>query len=96
MMNQQDDVSLRLERIEETLQLLVQQRVPKDWYSVAEVAHALQKAEYTVREHCRLGRIRAAKRRYNRGPHAEWMVSHEELTRVRNEGLLPINRTPRQ
>jgi hypothetical protein len=49
----------------------------------------LGKAEFTVREWCRLGRIRAGKKTCGRGSASEWIVSHAELTRVRNEGLLP-------
>lgn len=54
-----------------------------------EVAAALGRAEFTVREWCRLGRVRAEKKKSGRGPAGEWIVSHAELTRVRNEGLLP-------
>jgi hypothetical protein len=54
------------------------------------VAPLLGKAEYTVREWCRQGRVRAAKKSYARGAHAEWLIDHEELQRIRNEGLLPI------
>ena len=61
----------------------------KEWYSTAEVAAILGRAEFTVREWCRLGRVRAEKKKCGRGPASEWIVSHEELTRVRNEGLLP-------
>jgi hypothetical protein len=84
-----DDLTARLDRIEQTLVLLVQQRTVKEWYSTAEVAKLLGKAEFTVREWCRLGRVRAQKKKCGRGVASEWIVSHEELTRVRNEGLLP-------
>lgn len=84
-----NDLTARLVRIEQTLELLVQQRTVKNWYSTAEVAHLLGKAEFTVREWCRLGRVRAQKKKCGRGVASEWIVSHEELTRVRNEGLLP-------
>ncbi len=80
----------RLLRIEQMLQLLIQQRTVKEWYTTAEVANLLGKAEYTVREWCRLGRIHATKRQYARGAYPEWRISHEELTRIKNEGLLPI------
>jgi Helix-turn-helix domain len=79
----------RLDRIEATLQSLVTQGTLKDWYSVDEVAAILGKASYTVREWCRLGRIRAKKRTHARGPHPEWIIGHEELSRVQGEGLLP-------
>lgn len=84
-----NDLTARLNRIEQTLDLLVQQRAVKEWYSTAEVAKILGKAEFTVREWCRLGRVRAKKKKCGRGVASEWIVSHAELTRVRNEGLLP-------
>ena len=84
-----DDVLARLARIESILAALVAQKTIKEWYSTAEVAKILGRAEFTVREWCRLGRIRAEKKKCGRGPASEWMVSHAELTRVRNEGLLP-------
>jgi hypothetical protein len=84
-----DDVLARLARIESLLASLVEQKTVKEWYSTADLAKLLRRAEFTVREWCRLGRIRAEKRKCGRGPASEWMVSHEELTRVRNEGLLP-------
>lgn len=87
-----DDVRARLARIEAMLAALVAQKTIKEWYSTAEVAKILGRAEFTVREWCRLGRIRAEKKKCGRGPASEWMVSHAELTRVRNEGLLPDSR----
>ena len=68
---------------------LGEQRTVKEWYSTAEVATILGKAEFTVREWCRLGRVHAQKKRCGRGQSGEWIISHAELTRVRNEGLLP-------
>ncbi|MBX9624016.1 MAG: helix-turn-helix domain-containing protein [Gemmataceae bacterium] len=84
-----NDLAARLARIEQALDLLVRQRTVKEWYSTAEVARLLGKAEFTVREWCRLGRVKAEKKKCGRGVAGEWIVSHEELTRVRNEGLLP-------
>jgi hypothetical protein len=80
----------RLDRIEAALESLVRQRTIKDWYSTAEVAKLLERAEYTVREWCRQGRIRAKKKECGRGKGGEWLVSHEEFVRLRNEGLLPF------
>ena len=34
-------------------------------------------------------RIHAEKKKCGRGPASEWIISHSELSRVRNEGLLP-------
>lgn len=78
----------RLDRIEEMLRTLVQQRMVKEFYSTTEVAEMLGKAEFTIREHCRLSRIRASKVN-GRGEFGEWRISHDELTRLQNEGLLP-------
>jgi len=84
-----NELLTRLVRIEQNLDLLVQQRTVKEWYSTAEVAKLLGKAEFTVREWCRLGRVYAQKKKSGRGVASEWIISNEELTRIRNEGLLP-------
>lgn len=80
----------RLDRIETLLEQLISQRTVKDWYTVAEVAETLGRAEFTVREWCRLGRIYASKRECGRGRAKEWIIAHEELTRIQNEGLLSM------
>jgi hypothetical protein len=85
-----DNFQWRLDAIQATIGLLVQQRTVKDWYSTAELALSVGKAEFTVREWCRQGRIRAQKRASGRGRSREWMISHAELVRYRNEGLLPL------
>ena len=82
-------VDEKLEAIGRKLDLLIQQRTVKEWYSVDEVAERLGKVCFTVREWCRQGRIAARKRDYKRGKSAEWMIAHGELARVQNEGLLP-------
>jgi hypothetical protein len=79
----------RLGRIEALLGQLVEQRTVKDWYSTAEVGAILSKSDYTVREWCRQGRVRASKRPCGHGNSKEWIVSHDELTRLRNEALRP-------
>ncbi len=88
-MNIEAEVLRRLDRIEETIRLLAQQNVVQEFYSTGDVAQLLGKAEFTVREWCRLGRIKAAKRSCGRGNSKEWIVSHEELQRVQSLGLLP-------
>jgi Helix-turn-helix domain len=88
-----DQVVERLDRIEATLTLLVQQRTVKDWYSTEEVAHLVGRAEFTVREWCRLGRIRAEKKSSGRGLHPAWAISNQELQRFQKEGLLPVARS---
>jgi hypothetical protein len=62
----------------------------KQAYSVAEVAAILEKSNFTVREWCRLQRIKATKRACGRGTEMEWEISHKELDRIQNHGLLPI------
>jgi hypothetical protein len=79
----------RLDRIETALHTLLQQRVVQAYYSTADAAQQLGKAEFTVREWCRHGRIQAVKRACGRGSSLEWMIPHGELERVRAEGLLP-------
>lgn len=81
----------RMERIEDALAQLLQRNTMKDYYTTAEVAKILGKAEFTVREWCRLGRVYAEKRQTGRGRAKEWIISHQELTRIRNEGLLPLD-----
>lgn len=80
----------RLDQIEHILHILVGQRTIKDYYSTGELAAILDKAEWTVREWCRLGRINAEKRACGRGNALEWKICHEELERIQNEGLLPV------
>jgi hypothetical protein len=62
----------------------------KDWYSTEEFARLAGKAEFTVREWCRHGRVRAQKRLSGRGASSAWVVSHAELLRYQREGLLPF------
>lgn len=65
-----------------------QQRV-RDYYSTAEVAELLGKAEFTVREWCRRGRVRAEKKQSGRGKYQCWVIPDAELKRIQKEGLLP-------
>ncbi|QDT37690.1 hypothetical protein [Stratiformator vulcanicus] len=81
----------RLRSIEEKLIALIEQRVPQAYYSTADAAKLLGKAEFTFREWCRLGRVHAEKRQCGRGRAKEWILSNDELMRVRSEGLLPID-----
>ncbi len=80
----------RLERIESTLSLLAEKQSVKDWYTTDEVARMVRKAEFTVREWCRLGRMHAEKRISGRGAFPAWVISHQELLRYQREGLLPL------
>jgi Helix-turn-helix domain len=93
MSNQDISVLLeRLDRIEAAITLLGEERAVKDWYTTAEMATLLGKAEFTVREWCRLGRVRAEKQLSGRGAFPAWIVSRDELRRYQREGLLPLRR----
>lgn len=78
----------RLERIEIQLVALVDEKRVQEWYDTKTVADMLDRSSYSVREWCRLGRVRATKRACGRGSAKEWMISHDELQRIRSEGLL--------
>jgi Helix-turn-helix domain len=85
----------KLSTIEAALAELRSQQTIRDWYSTDEVAKLLGKAEFTVREWCRLGRVHAEKRGSGRGAFKAWVISHIELQRLQREGLLPfLPRTP--
>ncbi len=87
-----DRVLEHLRFLEERLTALGEARAAKEWYSTDEVAGLLGKRPFTVREWCRLGRIKAEKRTCGRGHSQEWMIAQQELARVRSEGLLPLPR----
>ncbi len=84
----------RLDRIEGALDALLARQAAKEFYSTDEVAKLLGKAEFTVREWCRLGRVRARKKGSGRGRYQSWVVAHEELLRIQREGLLPLKPGP--
>jgi hypothetical protein len=85
-------VEERLEKIESLLVVLVERQQVREWYTTEEFARAVGKAEFTIREYCRLGRLRAEKRQSGRGAHPQWVLSHAELERYRRNGLLTIQR----
>ena len=88
-----DEILLnQLRRIEDKLDSLVRQQEIKNFYSTNDIARIMTRAEFTVRQWCRLGRIKAEKRACGRGLTKEWMVSHQELLRLQSEGLLPERR----
>ncbi len=92
MLERLDRFEATLDRLEAMTALLVQQRTVKDWYTTEEVAKILGKAEFTVREWCRNGRVKAEKRMSGRGAFSTWVISHQELLRYQREGLLPTLR----
>jgi hypothetical protein len=83
----------RLKHIEELLIAQSENQRAKEFYSVEDVAKIMDRSEYCVREWCRGNRIHATKAGYGRGRSFEWRISHEELCRLRSEGLLPLPST---
>ena len=83
------NIEEKLDRIESLLAALVERQSIKDWYTTEEFARLVGKAEFTVREWARLGRIKAQKRMSGRGAFASWVISHDELLRYQREGLRP-------
>ncbi len=81
----------RLASIEAKLSLLLGRQPQKEWYTTTEAANLLGKRPFTCREWARHGRIRAEKRACGRGATSEWVISHDELERIRNHGLLPLS-----
>jgi transposase len=85
-------VEERLEKIEAMLAVLVERQTVREWYTTEQVAQLVGKAEFTVREWCRHGRLNAEKRMSGRGGYQAWVVSHSEVLRYQREGLLPLRR----
>lgn len=80
----------RLERIELRLGQLIDEQGSQEWYDTKKAGEILGRSAYSVREWCRLGRVHATKRSCGRGSSKEWMISHDELQRIKAEGLLPL------
>jgi Helix-turn-helix domain len=84
------NIEEKLARIEALLVVLVERQQVREFYSTEEFAQLVGKAEFTVREWCRLGRIHAEKRRNGRAAYLGWVISHLEFLRYQREGLLPV------
>ena len=84
------EMAAEIAKLNDKVDMLVKNRIRKDYYTVDELGKIVDKDVYTVREWLRLGRVRGTKRACGRGLSKEWIVSHEELERYRNHGLLPI------
>src|SRR5208283_4125967 len=82
-------VEERLEKIEAMLVVLVERQAVREWYTTHEFARMVGKAEFTIREYCRLGRLRAEKRGSGRGAYPAWVISQSEFMRFQRDGLLP-------
>ena len=87
-----DERDASLKRIERMLFDLLERQTLKDFYEIDEFAKLVGKANFTVREWARLGRIRAEKRRSGRGASTAWVISHQEWLRYQRDGLIPEQR----
>ena len=85
----ESEILTLLARIENKLDAISQEKRVQDYYSVAEFAERVERSEFTTREWCRLGRIKAVKRSCGRGRALEWMIPHEEWLRFMSHGLRP-------
>jgi hypothetical protein len=79
----------RLDNIEALLTSLVERSRIREWYTTEQFASLIAKAEFTVREWCRKGRVHAEKALGGRGSFSAWRISHDEYLRYQREGLLP-------
>ena len=79
----------RLERIETMVTAIYKKQTVQEWYTIEEFAELVGKAEFTVREWCRNGRIHAKKAQSGRGPNKYWVISHDEWIRYQRDNLLP-------
>ena len=82
-------VDERLEKIEAMLIVLVDRQMVREWYSTDEFARMVGKAEFTVREWCRLRRVRAEKHGSGRALPG---LGHQpsRAAAYQREGLLPL------
>lgn len=76
---QNSEILARLDRLEGK-----PQKPQKEWWSPEELAVALHRKPFTVREWCRLGRIQAEKDKYSR----LWRIPDAEAQRLIGGGGL--------
>lgn len=80
-----DRLADRVDGLGRRIDALIVGRAGKAAYSTEEVALLVRRAPWTVREWCRHGRVRAAKR-----PGTDkWVITDDELRRLQAEGPLP-------
>lgn len=90
----------KLERLEMLIVQMVEQMSKlllgggsQEWFTVGEFAKLVNRRPYTVRQWANEGRIHASKSRTRTGGAFEWVISRQELDRLRQEGLLPPDPT---
>lgn len=84
----------RLEQIESMLATLIERQAVDHCYSIEEFARIVGRSEFTCREWCRHGRIKAEKKDSGRGAYKAWCINHVEFQRYQREGLLPFPSSP--
>jgi hypothetical protein len=87
--NQISTMGQQLERIETMVAAILNKQKVQEWYTTKEIALMFDKAEHTVREWCRNGRIHAEKQGSGRGASQAWVVSHAGVQSYQKVGLLP-------
>src|SRR5271154_6690738 len=92
-MSEETVILKELQELKAMLLVLVERQQVREWYSVEEFARIVGRAEFTCREWCRHGRIKAEKKDSGRGAYAAWVIWHNELLRFQREGLLPSRRS---
>ena len=70
------------QKMEALLAVLAERPQIRDWYTTEQFAHLIGRAEFTVREMCRHGRIRAEKMLSGRGAYPQWAISHAGILAI--------------
>jgi hypothetical protein len=79
------DVLCRFDRMEKQFA----KSLEKESYTTQEAGERLSRSEYTVRQWCNKGQVRATKIR-GKGRRGEWRVPHDEYLRIQSEGPSPV------
>ena len=88
---QLEEIACSLVEIKQLIKTLSTKNQDKKWYTVQEFASRVGRESYTVREWCRMGRIRAQKKQSGRGSCESWVIRRQELDRYERLGLLRPN-----
>ncbi len=76
-------------RLVELVESLLKQSkltIQKEAYTTKEVAERLERAEWTVRQWCNLGKVPEAYKVHGKGRNGEWRIPHEAVVRIQNKG----------